>query len=188
MPAHPYLRDVAAGLTVGTALDAGCGVGSEALWLAERGWQVTGADISATALGIAAERARVLELAGEVTWVETDLGTWEPEHQWDFVMTNYAHPDSGQLEFYARLGQWVAPGGTLLIVGHLHDAAHGHTDEHTDAHGAPPAAAQVTGTAITAQFDLAEWQLVSSTEHHRTVGTGPHAKQLHDAVVHLRRR
>ena len=41
----------------GTALDAGCGEGAEATWLASRGWDVTAADISAEALARAAARA-----------------------------------------------------------------------------------------------------------------------------------
>lgn len=51
LPVHPYLPSETAHLSAGTALDAGCGTGTEALWLAEQGWQVTGADISPTALG-----------------------------------------------------------------------------------------------------------------------------------------
>jgi len=45
LPANPYLAAETVRLPVGTALDAGCGVGTEALWLAAHGWQVTGADI-----------------------------------------------------------------------------------------------------------------------------------------------
>jgi len=42
------------GLAPGTALDLGCGEGADAIWLAERGWQVTAADISQAALDRAA--------------------------------------------------------------------------------------------------------------------------------------
>ena len=44
------------GLAPGRALDLGCGEGGDALWLAERGWRVTAADISRTALDRAARR------------------------------------------------------------------------------------------------------------------------------------
>jgi len=43
-------------LSPGTALDAGSGEGAEAVWLAARGWQVTGAELSATALKRAARK------------------------------------------------------------------------------------------------------------------------------------
>ena len=39
------LAHVAADLPAGTALDLGAGEGGDALWLAERGWDVTGIDI-----------------------------------------------------------------------------------------------------------------------------------------------
>ncbi|WP_443056385.1 class I SAM-dependent methyltransferase [Streptomyces sp. MUM 178J] len=45
-PPNPYLAHETAGLAPGTALDAGCGSGAEAIWLASRGWHVTAADIS----------------------------------------------------------------------------------------------------------------------------------------------
>src|SRR3712207_597011 len=48
--ASPYVDTELAGLDPGTALDAGCGEGAEAIRLAARGWRVTGADISAEAL------------------------------------------------------------------------------------------------------------------------------------------
>ena len=57
----PLLVDFVAsgGVTRGRALDVGCGTGSNALWLAERGFDVLGVDISP----IAIERARA-KLAG----------------------------------------------------------------------------------------------------------------------------
>src|SRR4051794_25549620 len=48
------LVDHAADLPPGLALDVGCGEGADVVWLAERGWRVTGADVSPVAL----ERAR----------------------------------------------------------------------------------------------------------------------------------
>jgi hypothetical protein len=37
---NPYLVRETASIPPGTALDAGCGEGGEAIWLASRGWQV----------------------------------------------------------------------------------------------------------------------------------------------------
>ena len=49
-PPNPYLLAEIADVQPGFALDAGCGHGSEAIWLAASGWQVTAVDFSATAL------------------------------------------------------------------------------------------------------------------------------------------
>lgn len=141
-PPNPYLAAEAGGLTPGTALDAGCGAGAEALWLAARGWDVTAADISAGALARAAERAAAAGagVAGRLAWVEADLSAWEPGRRFDLVMTHYAHPAMPQLEFYARIGEWVVPGGTLLIVGHLEtggSGGHGYGQGHGHGEGQP---------------------------------------------------
>ena len=85
------------GLEPGTALDAGCGAGGEAIWLASRGWQVTGADIAAEALDRAAERAIAGGVADRVHWVQADLSIWEPGTTYDLVTTHYAHPAMPQL-------------------------------------------------------------------------------------------
>lgn len=117
-PANPYLAQELRDLAPGTALDAGCGAGAEAAWLASRGWSVTGVDISAEGLAVARRREPAVE------WIEADLTTWHPGRPFDLVMTHYAHPAMPHLEFYDRIAQWVAPGGALLIVGHLDDGHH----------------------------------------------------------------
>ena len=118
--ANPYIVSETSGLRRGTALDAGCGAGAEAVWLAEQGWDVTGADISPTALAKARRRAEAAGLGSAVRWVEADLMAWAPGERWDLVVTSYAHPPGSQIDFYRRISRWVAPGGTLLVVGHLH--------------------------------------------------------------------
>lgn len=169
-PPNPYLMSAADGLTPGTALDAGCGAGAEAIWLASQGWKVTAADISADALAQASERAA--DSGAEVSWVEADLTTWSPEGRFDLVTTHYAHASIGQLALYERIAEWVAQGGTLLIVGHLH--AHGHH----------PAEATAAGADIVALLGDA-WEITAAAEHERTM-TG-HAAPLHDVVVQARR-
>ncbi|ONI91845.1 SAM-dependent methyltransferase [Saccharothrix sp. ALI-22-I] len=180
---NPYLDRETGSLTPGTALDAGCGAGAEAIWLASHGWHVTAADISPEALARAAERATNSEVSERVRWIEADLTVWDPGKRFDLVTTHYAHPAMPQLAFYDRISAWVAPGGTLLIVGHLHTSAatgHGHH---------PPAEASVTLTDITAGLDSTRWDIVTAEEHLRTVARpGGQAIPLHDVVVRATRR
>lgn len=178
LPVNPYLSDETIHLPRGTALDAGCGTGTEALWLAEQGWTVTGADISASALAAAADRAAVADVTERVEWVEADLTRWEPDRRWDLVTTHYAHPEIGQLAFYQRLATWVAPGGTLLIVGHLHG-----NDHHGHAH---PEDATATLDGITGLFTTPAWQIDSGYENTRTVHQGGRATQLRDVILRAR--
>lgn len=189
-PPSPYLAAEVGDLSPGTALDAGCGAGAEAIWLAAAGWQVTAADISAVALARAAERAGGAGVADRVAFVEADLSTWEPGHRFDLVTTHYAHPAIRQLDFYDRLAQWVAPGGTLLIVGHLQADGHAHADGHghgrDDDHGhgdggAPPAEASATAASISARLAGDDWVIVTAAERHREVEG--HGRGLDDVVV-----
>ena len=65
------------GLPPGRALDLACGEGRNAVWLAERGWRVTGVDFSDVALAKAAELAASRGV--EVEWVVADVLDHEPE-------------------------------------------------------------------------------------------------------------
>lgn len=179
--ANPYLIRETSALVPGTALDAGCGEGAEASWLASQGWQVTAADIAAEALARAAARAA----AGQVRWVEADLTVWAPDTRFDLVTTNYAHPAMPQLAFYQRIAAWVAPGGTLLIVGHLHGDHSAGPDSTGHGHH-PPAHASVTAAAITAVLPGQTWEIVTAEEHSRLVAGRP--EPLRDAVVRATRR
>ncbi len=59
------------GLPPGRALELGCGTGTNALFLAQRGFDVTAVDCSATALAEA--RRRSMELGLIVDWVQADV-------------------------------------------------------------------------------------------------------------------
>lgn len=192
---NPHLEREVGDLTPGTALDAGCGAGAEAIWLAARGWHVTAADIATAALEHAAERAEVSGVADQVQWVQADLSVWEPDTRFDLVTTHYAHPAMPQLELYARVASWVAPGGTLLIVGHLHHEApegDGHGCGRAHGHGPdtePPAHASATAAGITACLDPAVWEVATAEESHRTSpGHQGHPVSLRDVVVRATRR
>jgi len=188
---NPYLSREVGHLRPGSALDAGCGEGAEAIWLAEARWDVTAADISTAALSRAAQRAATSAAAGRIDWVQADLSVWEPDRPFDLVMTNYAHPAIAQLAFYERISTWVAAGGTLLIVGHLHHHhdIHDHDHDHDDHDWQPPEAASVTAEAVTALLDPTRWDVVSVEEAQRVVSGGSGRDvELHDVIVRAERR
>jgi SAM-dependent methyltransferase len=115
---NPVLVAEVAGLQPGQALDVGCGEGADAIWLARRGWRVTAADISPTALHRAA--ASATDIADRVAWERADLtGTPPPAAAFDLVSAHY-YPLPRQPDHAAVRGllDAVAPGGTLLFVTH----------------------------------------------------------------------
>lgn len=122
-----FLVAEAAGLDAGRALDVACGEGRNAIWLAERGWQVTGVDFSPVGL----EKARSLAAARRVTvdWVTADLLEFEPEARaYDLVIVFYLQvPAAERREILRRIAAAVAPGGRLLVVAHdSTNLEHGH--------------------------------------------------------------
>src|SRR3954454_6850254 len=93
-PPNAWLTAELADLHPGRALDAGCGHGSDTLWLAAHGWQVTAVDFAATALAYARSTAAGMgpEVAERIEWVEADLATWRPRpDQYDLVVCLYVH-------------------------------------------------------------------------------------------------
>jgi SAM-dependent methyltransferase len=164
----------------GRALDAGCGHGSDTLWLAARGWRVTAVDFAATALAHAQSTAEALgaDVAGRIDWIEADLGTWTPERDnFDLVVCLYVHVAGSVEEMVQRVATGVAPGGTLFMVGHR------PIDPAT---GAPTPAAgqvQVSVEEASAALDPDRWQLLVAEDRPRPqAGTGV------DAVIRARRR
>ena len=116
-PNQFLIREVA-DLNPGKALDLATGEGRNAIWLAKRGWTVTGVDFSAVALGKAREIAADVGVA--VEWVDADVIEYEPEPAaFDLVMILYLHLERPERRrVLAAASRSVAPGGTLLIVGH----------------------------------------------------------------------
>ncbi|GAA1977056.1 class I SAM-dependent methyltransferase [Terrabacter lapilli] len=174
-PPNAYALDVAAGLAPGRALDAGCGHGAEAIWLAAAGWTVAAVDFSATALGLARSTAESMgaEVAGRIDWVEGDLGSWAPEPGgFDLVTCLYVHVAGSVPEFVARMAGGVARGGTLLMVGH--QPVDPETGEPTPAAGQ----VQVGVEDVVGVLDASTWRLVVAEERRRAqAGSGV------DAVV-----
>ncbi len=184
---NPQLVAEAEGLTPGRALDVGCGEGRDAIWLAGRGWEVTGIDISTTALARArghAEEAGA-DVASRTEWAWADITTYDPgDALFDLVSVQYVHlPSALRDDVHRRLARAVAPGGILLI------ATHDRSDLDTTV-GRPPfpdffATAREVADALPAEA----WEVLVADTRPRTA-TDPEGRQVtvHDAVTVARRR
>ena len=113
-----FLVSEVSGLAPGAALDLACGAGRNAVWLAERGWRVTGVDFSGVALGIARDLAASHGV--EVEWVESDVTGWTPPARaFDLVCALYLQLPAPERRAALRHAvDALRPGGTLLVVGH----------------------------------------------------------------------
>ncbi|TFB91389.1 MULTISPECIES: bifunctional 2-polyprenyl-6-hydroxyphenol methylase/3-demethylubiquinol 3-O-methyltransferase UbiG [Cryobacterium] len=116
LPAQ-LVQDTVTPWRAGRALDLATGDGRNAIWLAGRGWNVTGLDFSAEAIAQAGEHARAAGV--DVTWLVADATTWQPEERFDLVTVMYLHlPEALFRTLLARALGWLAPGGHLLVLGH----------------------------------------------------------------------
>ena len=134
------------------------------------------------ALARGTARAEEHCLDGRIEWLHADLRTWAPsEAAFDLVTAQYMHlPAADREPLFDRLAAAVAPGGTLLIVGHLvdaHDAAH---------HGRPPDMF-FTAEEIAAALDPTVWEVLVTDTRLRP---DDHAagRPVEDAVLRARRR
>ncbi|MCM3921733.1 methyltransferase domain-containing protein [Frankia sp. AiPs1] len=163
---------LAGGLAPGRALDLGCGEGGDAVWLAQRGWQVTGVDVSEVALGRAAALAVAAGVDGRVVWRRLDLGVEFPVGVFELVSAQFLHSEVElpRVRILRAAASAVVVGGTLLVAGHaMGPAGHGGAGaDHAD-HGHPevelPSAAEVL-----ASLELAEggWEVVACEEFERS--------------------
>jgi SAM-dependent methyltransferase len=107
-----------AGLEPGRALELGCGSGTNAVWLAGRGWRTEAVDWSS--VGLANGKAAADAAGVSVEWLERDLFAWTPPAEsFELVVIVYLHfPPAERASVYAAAAASVAPGGRLLIIGH----------------------------------------------------------------------
>jgi SAM-dependent methyltransferase len=116
--ANVFVTEVLGPHEPGRALDLACGEGRNSLWLAERGWRVTGVDFSRAALAKA--RAEAGARALDVEWVEADVTEYRPEPgAFDAVVIAYLHlPGPALVQVLRHAAEALAPSGTLVVVGH----------------------------------------------------------------------
>ena len=121
--ANRFVVEYTADLPPGRAVDLACGEGRNALYLASRGWQVTGVDFSAVALdkARAAERSLAQDAPRQtqpVRWVHADVSDYQPDPA-DLVVLAYLHLPRDQWRHVLRRGvSALSAGGRILVIGH----------------------------------------------------------------------
>ena len=170
-----FLVAEVAELPAGRALDLACGSGRNAVWLAERGWQVTGVDFSETAIANARQLAS--ERGAEVELVVADVLEWEPPAaSFDLVTLVYPHlPSAQRARVLARAASVLAPGGRIVVVGH-------HTDNIEDGVGGP----QDPDVLFSAEDVVAELPRLEVEKEERVLRETDEGTAI-DALVHVMR-
>jgi SAM-dependent methyltransferase len=110
----PFVVEVVKDLTPGVALDVCMGEGRNSIFLASRGWNVTGFDVSDVAVMNArakAEKAGVNLTAIRSGYQEFDFG----HEKWDLILMTYAYFPIREAVYVNRLIGSVRPGGLLAF-------------------------------------------------------------------------
>jgi len=101
----------------GHALDLGCGTGTNAITLAENGWQVIGVDFIGKAIRVARKKAK--QAGVSVQFVEDDVSRLEDiKGPFDLVLDIgclHSLTDQAKGRYIANLEQLVAPEGYFLL-------------------------------------------------------------------------
>lgn len=126
---NQWVESVCAGLAPGRALDIAAGEGRNAIWLAERGWQVVATDFSPVAVGrmhqlatarLGADAARLTAAVADATAAPPvePAGEVEPAG-FDLVILCYLQLPSPEWESaLAHAVSASAPGGLVIVVLH----------------------------------------------------------------------
>lgn len=185
---NQVLADVVSRLVPGSALDLGCGEGCDAVWLASKGWEVTGIDLSPTALRRARQAATDQGITEDQLHLEAnDLATWEPVESFDLVTCSFLHSwpvDMPREDILRKAPFAVTRGGHILVISHA--AAPSWSDpEMVKGHVFPTPEADLAALNL----DPSDWSVVSCEIRERE-GTSPSGQvgMLIDGVVLARRK
>ena len=196
---NSLLVEEVSGLPAGTALDVGCGEGGDAIWLASEDWHVTAVDVSATALERAAEHAATAGVSEAIEWERHDVAASFPSGSFDLVSSCYLHSpvEIPRTRILRSAAAAVAPGGTLLVVGHAGSPswAEPHPDvdfptphEVLDGLALPPGEWEVKrADAVTRELPDPEGKPATRPDNVLTVVRLPGGERLSDARGAARR-
>ena len=183
---NQFVAEELSGLAPGQALDLAAGEGRNALWLADRGWQVTAVDFSR--VGLDKGRALAEKHGLDIRWVCADVLAYDPgPDAFDLAVLAYLQltADERRTAVRTAFGS-LRPGGTFFLV------AHDSTNLTEGTGGPSDPAVLFTAEEVLADLDGERFEvlradrvprLVQPDEAHR----GAPARTAYDALVRLER-
>ncbi|MCS6870234.1 MAG: class I SAM-dependent methyltransferase [Anaerolineae bacterium] len=136
----PEIVALADRLPVGTALDLGCGTGTNVIYLAQRGWRAVGVDFAPNAIGIARRKARKAGVEAFAKFYVADvtkLSALERSVYAPFTFAMdigclHALSPEQQRAYAAQLARLTARGATYALYAHQrrNQAHFSFTPEH----------------------------------------------------------
>lgn len=119
----PELLDFIATHPPGRGIDLGCGTGTNAITLAQHGWQMIGIDFVGRAIAKARKKAKKANL--DITFIKRDITQLEDfQEQFDLVLDigcYHSLPTPQRQKYQDNLNRLIKPGGTYLLYGFLTD-------------------------------------------------------------------
>jgi 2-polyprenyl-3-methyl-5-hydroxy-6-metoxy-1,4-benzoquinol methylase len=117
---NAFLVSMTADVKPGAALDVAMGQGRNALYLAAKGWQVTGFDIAEK--GLDAAQAEAAKRGLHITTVKSGYQEFDFGHeQWDLIVFSYAWVPLADPALLERVRASLKPGG-LVVIEHPSEA------------------------------------------------------------------
>lgn len=116
----PELLEFIQSHPAGSALDLGCGTGTNCLTLAQAGWRTSGVDLAWWAIRKARLRFKAAGLDGQFAAgniIQVDV----PEAEFDLVLDIgcfHSLPEEERNTYRENIFRWLKPGGSFLIYGH----------------------------------------------------------------------
>ena len=115
-----FLADICHKRKPGKALDIGCGTGTDSIFLANEGWDVTSLDFVPAAIKLTEKRAK--EAGASINPVVADVLEWEAPHKYDLVLDHgllhNMHP-ANHARYREKLFQAMSDDADFVIVSWL---------------------------------------------------------------------
>jgi 2-polyprenyl-3-methyl-5-hydroxy-6-metoxy-1,4-benzoquinol methylase len=114
---NAFLARMVQGRTPADALDVGMGQGRNSVFLATKGWRVTGFDPADRAVALARQHARTAGVALTALVQGDDEFRWEPD-RWDLIVLSYVNVRHNA----SRVISSLKPGGIVVVEAFHSDA------------------------------------------------------------------